>query len=124
MSALEIGKKLVELVNAGKDAEAVDTLYDEKIVSIEGQGSEEMPARIEGIEAIRGKHRWWYDNHEVHGSKATGPFVGDRDDQFAVHFELDATPKATGERMQMSEVGLYTTRGGKIVQEEYLYLIP
>jgi len=123
MSVIEIGSRLVQLCNDGKDHEAVDELYDEKIVSIEGQGTDEMPARMEGIEAVRGKATWWYDNHEVHAVRATGPFVGHRDDQFAAEFELDVTPKSTGERMQMREVALYTVQDGKIVQEEFLYLM-
>ena len=123
MSAIEIGKRLVELCNAGKVMEAVDTLYDEKIVSIEGQGSDEIPARIEGIEGVRGKSVWWFDNHEVHTSEATGPFCGHRDDQFVVKFDLDITNKPSGQRMQMTEVGIYTVAGGKVVQEEFLYLI-
>ena len=123
MSAMEIGKQLVELCNAGKDDEVVDRYYDAKIVSIEGQGSDEMPARMEGIEAIRGKHAWWYDNHEIHSTRAAGPFCGHRDDQFAVLFEMDITNKPSGQRMQMSEVALYTVAGGKIVQEEFLYQV-
>ena len=124
MTALEIGKKLVDLCNAGKGMEAVTTLYSDKIVSIEAQGNDQMPARMEGLPAIKGKNQWWYDNHDVHKSTATGPFVGHRDDQFAVKFDLDATMKQTGKRMQMSEVGLYTVQGGKVVQEEFLYLVP
>jgi hypothetical protein len=121
--AMATGRKLVELCNADKGMEAVDTLYDEKIVSIEGQGTPEMPARMEGIEAVRGKSRWWYDNHEVHASKAVGPFCGHRQDQFAVLFETDVTNKPSGQRSQMTEVGLYTVKGGKVVQEEFLYLM-
>ncbi len=121
MSIQEIGAQLVALCNAGKDHEAVDQLYDEKIVSIEGQGSEEMPARMEGIEAIRGKHTWWYDNNEVHETKAFGPYCGHRDDQFIVRHWMDITPKQSGERLQMDEVALYTVKNGKIVQEEFLY---
>ena len=123
MSAMEIGKQLVELCNAGKDDEVVDRYYDAKIVSIEGQGSDEMPARMEGIEAIRGKHAWWYDNHEIHSTRAVGPFCGHRDDQFAVLFEMDITNKPSGQRTQMSEVALYTVAGGRIVQEEFLYQV-
>ncbi len=123
MSALEIGKRLVALSQADKGLEAVDTLYDEKIVSIEGQGTDEMPARMEGIEAVRGKSVWWYDNHEVHSSSAVGPFCGHREDQFAVLFEIDVTFKPTGERSRMSEVALYTVANDKVVQEEFLYLI-
>ncbi|MGH0031620.1 MAG: SnoaL-like domain-containing protein [Myxococcota bacterium] len=121
MSALEIGTQLVALCNEGRSEEAVERFYDEKIVSIEGQGTDEMPARMEGIEAIRAKNRWWYDNHEVHATQAEGPFCGHRDDQFAVRFEIDTTPKATGERGSMTEIGLYTVANGKIVQEEFLY---
>ena len=121
MSAIEIGTQLVQLANGGKDAEAVDRLYSEKIISIEGQGSDEMPARIEGIQAIRGKHQWWYDNHEIHSTSATGPFCGHRDDQFVVQFDMDVTNKPSGQRMQMSEVGIFTLADGKIVQEEFLY---
>ena len=123
MSVMDVGKQLVSLCNAGKDTEAVDRLYARNIVSIEGQGTDEMPARMEGIDAIRGKHRWWYDNHDVHSSKATGPFCGHRQDQFAVTFDIDMTPKG-GARTQMSEVALYTVKDGRIVQEEFLYLVP
>ena len=119
---LEIGQKLVALSNAGNDAEAVDTLYDEKVVSIEGQDGEDMPARMEGVEAVRQKHAWWNDNHEIHSSVATGPYAGFRDDQFVVRFNLDATFKPTGERSPMEEVALFTVKNGKIVQEEFLYL--
>ena len=122
-SASEIGTQLVALSNAGKEAEFVEKYYDEKIVSIEAQGSEEMPARQEGIQAIRGKHQWWYDNHEIHSSKAVGPFCGHRDDQFAVLFEMDTTYKPSGQRSQMTEVALYTVRDGKVVQEEFLYRV-
>jgi hypothetical protein len=122
-SVQEIGSQLVGLCNAGKALEAVAKLYDEKIVSIEGQGSEEMPARMEGIKAIEGKHHWWEENHEIHASTAEGPFVGHRDDQFAVLFSMDITNKPSGQRSQMSEVALYTVKGGRIVQEEFLYKV-
>ncbi len=122
-SVMEIGKQLVALCNANKALEAVKKLYDEKIVSIEGQGTDEMPARMEGIKAIEGKHHWWEANHQIHASKALGPFCGHRDDQFAVVFEMDVTNKPSGQRHQMKEVALYTVKGGKIAQEEFLYLM-
>ena len=52
-----------------------------------------------------------------------GPFCGHREDQFVVHFVMDVTPKATRERTQLNEVALYTVANGKIVQEEFLYLM-
>lgn len=124
MAAMEIGQKMVELVNQGREGEAsfVRDYYADDIVSIEGQDTEEMPGRLEGIDAIQGKHQWWYDNNEVHAVEAAGPFVGHREDQFVVHFTMDITPSG-GERNQMREVGLYTVRDGKVAQEEYLYLM-
>jgi len=123
VSTLEIGKELVALCQQGKGLEAVDRLYDEKIVSIEAQGSDELPARMEGIEAIRGKNSWWYDNHEVHASSAAGPFCGQQEDQFGALFEMDVTFKPSGERSKLTEIALYTVSGGKIVQEEFWYLM-
>ncbi len=122
MTNLEIGQELVKLSNAGQGLDAVDKLYGKGIVSIEGAGSDALPQRMEGFDAVRGKSVWWYDNHEVHASSATGPFCGHREDQFVVLFELDVTHKPSSERTQMSEVGIYTVEGGKIVQEEFLYL--
>lgn len=122
MSAIEIGTTLVAMVNDGKDEDFVNQYYADDIVSIEGQGTDDMPARIEGTDALRAKGEWWFANHDVHSVAARGPFVGHRDDQFVVQFDLDVTPKG-GERMQMCEVGLYTVRNGKIAQEEFLYLM-
>lgn len=124
MNAMEIGQKMVAAVNGGRDSEHafVVDYYDDNIASIEGQGSEEMPQRMDGIEAVHGKHNWWYDNNEVHSSVASGPYCGHRDDQFVVRFNLDTTPNG-GERSQMEEVAIYTVSHGKIVQEEYLYLM-
>ncbi len=121
MSNIEIGTRLVKLCQEGKSLQAVEELYDEKIISLEAQGSDALPARMEGIDAVRGKNQWWFDAHEVHSEVATGPFCGHRDDQFAVKFDLDVTLKESGARSQMSEFALYTVKDGKIVQEEFLY---
>ena len=124
MSILDLGKKMVESVNAGRESEQqfVDEFYSEDIVSIEGLGTDESHGQLEGIEAIRNKHNWWYDNNDVHGTEATGPYIGHRDDQFILRFVMDMTPKG-GERMQMDEVATFTVEDGKIVEEEYLYLM-
>lgn len=122
MNAMEVGQKLTELCKAGEFEQAMNQFYADQIVSIEGQGTEDMPARLEGIEAVRGKSQWWYDNHDIHSTQTTGPFCGWRDDQFIVKFDMDVTPKG-GERMQMSECAVYTVADGKVVQEEFLYLM-
>jgi len=119
---LEVGKKLVALCQEGKNLEALDTLYADDIESIEVCGDEAMPQVMNGIEAVKGKSAWWYENHEVHGGSCTGPFPNG--DRFICIFEMDITPKCgpmTGKRFQMTEGALYTVKDGKIVKEEFFY---
>jgi hypothetical protein len=119
---LTVGKKLVELCRQGKNLEAVETLYSPNIVSIEGMSSPAMPARMEGIEAIKGKNQWWLDNHDVHSAETEGPWP--HGDRFIVRFKYDVTSKAgpmAGKRMSLDETALYTVKDGKIIQEEFFY---
>ncbi len=120
MKLEELAKDVVRRCAAGDLEGVIDRYYDPAIVSIEAQGDETMPARLEGLDAVREKNAWWIAHHEVHALHAEGPFIGHRPDQFAVRFELDVTPQG-GERMRMREVALYTVRDGRIVQEEFLY---
>lgn len=120
MNAMEIGQDLVALCNAGNEQSVMDKYYDNQIVSIEGPGGDEAMARLKGLDAVKQKSAWWYDNHTVHALKASGPYVGSNPDQFVVRFELDVTPK-DGDRMQMDEVGVYKVSNDKIVEEAFLY---
>jgi ketosteroid isomerase-like protein len=43
-------------------------------------------------------------------------------DQFVVRFTMDVTPKETGKRVKMDEIGVYTVLNGKIVAERFYYL--
>ena len=42
---------------------------------------------------------------------------------FIVHYDLDVTLKASGERMQMSEVGIYQVQEDQIVEEQFCPLM-
>jgi ketosteroid isomerase-like protein len=121
-STAAVAQELVNLCRAGRNLEAIDKLYSPRIVSIESAGSEEMPAEMSGIEAIRQKNQWWFENNEVHKAEANGPFVGEN--QFAVQYTFDATFKPTGQRTEMSEMALYTVKDGKIVREQFFYNAP
>ncbi len=125
---MTIAQQLVDLCREGKSREAIDTLYADDIVSVEVSSMPEvgMPAEMSGIDAIRGKNAWWYDNHEVHGGECIGPFP--HGDRFIVVYKYDVTCNMEGpmqgQRMQMAEAGLYTVADGKIVKEEFFYHMP
>lgn len=114
MNTLAVGSKLVELCNQGRHMEAIETLYASDIVSVEAQGDPTMPAELRGIEAIRDKARWWFENHEVHGGEVRGPYP--HGDRFAAWMMLDVTPRVgpkAGQRIQIEEIALYTVKDGQ-----------
>jgi hypothetical protein len=121
-STATIAQELVSLCRAGRNLDAVNRFYSPSILSVESSGSEEMPAEMKGIEAVRGKHQWWDENFEVHDAKVNGPFLGEN--QFAVQFDFDTTFKPTGQRSRMTEMALYTVKDGKIVHEHFFYNPP
>jgi hypothetical protein len=121
-STASVAEELVQLCRAGRNLDAIARLYSPKIVSVEPVGNETMPAEMSGIDAIRQKNEWWYDNYEVNSAEVQGPFLADQ--QFAVRYDFETTTKATGQRMRMTEMALYTVKDGKIVREEFYYHAP
>src|SRR5881398_3775304 len=113
MTTEEVAKRVVELVRKQAWYEALDALYDEDIMSVEATTPESR-----GKEAVRGKIDWWVNAMEVHSFKASGPFVAH--DRFVVQYDADVTDKSSKKRFQLSEVGVYTVKNGKIVREEFL----
>ncbi len=120
MNTEEVATKLVEHCRSGEWMKAVDDLYSKDIVSVEPRAMEGMPAEMRGIDQVRGKSEWWEKSMEVHSAKVTGPFVAR--DTFVVQFDVDVTDKTSKKRMQMSEVGIYTVKDGKVEREEFLPL--
>ena len=120
MNTEEVATKLVEFCRNREWMKAIDELYGKDIVSVEPRAMENMPAEMRGIDQVRGKTEWWEKNMEVHSAKVSGPFVAR--DNFVVQFDVDVTDKASKKRMQMSEVGIYTVKDGKVAREEFLPL--
>ncbi len=124
-TTFEVGQKLAEFVRQCKFMEAVDALYAPNIVSIETMSMPNMPARHEGIDAIRKKAQWWIDNHITHKAEVTGPFP--HGDRFIIFMKMDVTSKSgpyAGKRNTFEEAGLYTVKDGRVVQEEFFYNMP
>ena len=120
MNTEEVATRLAELCRNGEWRKALDELYGKDIVSVEAGEMENMPAEMRGIDQVRGKTDWWEKNMEVHSAKVSGPFVAR--DTFVVQFDIDVTDKASKKRMQMSEVGIYKVKDGKVAREEFLPL--
>ncbi len=121
MNTEEVAQKVVELCRKQAWKEAVDTLYADDIVSVEARSMDGGSPETRGIKGVREKTDWWSQNMEVHSSKVSGPFVAHN--RFVVQYDIDVTDKNSKKRMQMSEVGVYTVKDGKIVHEEFLPLV-
>ena len=118
MTTEEVAKKVVELVRKQAWYEALDNLYDKDIASVEARTQDGSSPETRGKEGVRGKIDWWVNAMEAHSFKASEPFVAH--DRFVVQYDADVTDKSSKKRFQLSEVGVYTVKNGKIVREEFL----
>ena len=119
MTTREVADKLVGLCREGKFAEAVGSLYSEEIVSVEASAPPGQSRESKGLEAVKGKGKWWEENHEVHSCTVEGPLVAGS--HFTCTFKLDVTFKPQSRRFVMEEVAVYKIVGGKVVYEEFFY---
>jgi hypothetical protein len=116
MSLQTVGKKFVEMCNQGKNFEVMQTMYSPDIVSVEAGGQETA-----GQQAVIQKSANWGSGLTLHGEKVRGPFFHGQN-QFAVHFTFEVTPKSTGQRVTLEEVAVYTVnKDDKISREQFYY---
>lgn len=114
-SAQEVGQQLVTWFNEGKMAEC-EGLWDKNITSCEGMG---VGMEWVGRKAVDAKNADWMSKHTILGGAAEGPYIGSTG--FAVKFKMHVKVNASGQEIQMNEVGVYTVKDGKIVREEFMY---
>ena len=112
----EIAEDLVAMCKAGQFDESGEKYWADDVVSIEPNPGDMQ--RIQGKAGVKAKGEWWAANHEIQGVEVGGPYVNG--DQFAVRFTMEVTPKG-GQRISLDEVGLYTIKDGKIVEERFFY---
>ncbi|MCR9255130.1 MAG: nuclear transport factor 2 family protein [Alphaproteobacteria bacterium] len=115
MSIEALAADFVALCKAGQHGEAGARYWSDDVVSLEPY-PEGPHAVCNGRTALEAKHTWWFENTEVHSADCEGPFV--HGDQFSVIFEMDCTLEPFG-RKHFREIGLYTVKDGKIVEERF-----
>ena len=117
MSLQSVAHQFVELCRQGKNFDVMRTMYAPDIVSVEGNGKETA-----GQGAVIKKSEDWGADRTFHGETVAGPFFNSAaPDQFAVYFTLDVTPKSTGRRITLEEVGVYTVKNDKITREQFYH---
>ncbi|MGD9981745.1 MAG: SnoaL-like domain-containing protein [Hyphomonadaceae bacterium] len=116
MSTEKIAQAFTAALKAGDFAQA-ETYWADDVVSIEAREGDMKEVR--GRDAVHTKGDWWTANHDVHSFDVAGPYLNSG--QFALRFTMDVTQKASGQRIKMDEVALYTVRDGKISEERFFY---
>jgi hypothetical protein len=118
MSLQTVAHKFVEMCRKGANFDVMRTMYAPGIVSVEGDGSE-----TQGQHPVIKKSEDWVSDKAFHGETVAGPFFNSANaDQFTVYFTQDVTPKATGKRMTLEEVALYTVdHNDLITREQFFY---
>jgi hypothetical protein len=114
-SVAELASALMDHLRSGKpDTELWAAHFAPKFMSIEGIGQ-----GWKGVKAVKKKCDEWMAQHTIHSVNFEGPYVGATG--FVVKFFMDITNNASGQRIAMTEVGVYTVEKGKVVQEEFMY---
>jgi hypothetical protein len=117
MSVRTVAKQFVDMCLQGKNFEVMRTMYAPDIISVEGDGKETA-----GQGPVIKKSEDWGSDKTFHGETVAGPFFnGGKPDQFSVYFTLDITPKATGKRITLDEVGIYTVGKDDLITREVFY---
>src|SRR5260221_4905292 len=117
MSLQTVARKFVELCRAGKNFDVMRTMYAPTIVSVEGDGKETA-----GQGPVIKKSEDWVSDKNFHGETVAGPFYNVANPhQLVVYFTLDITPKATGRRITLEEVAVYTIKNDLITREQFFY---
>ena len=119
MSTQEIANKWAEYCRTGNWNQAQDELYADNCISLEMEGAQGFPPRVEGMAAIKEKGNQWSQMvEEFHGAEIEGPIVAG--DHFTATMKMDLTMKGQG-RMLNEEIAVFRVENGKIVSEQFFY---
>jgi hypothetical protein len=119
MTTQEVANKWANYCRTGNWESAVKELYHTDCVSIEMEGAQGFPPRVEGLEAIAQKGEQWNSMvAEFHGVEIDGPIVAG--DHFSATMKMDITMKGQPRSID-EEIALFKVRDGKIVSEQFFY---
>lgn len=112
----------VDAITSGRAYSHVDEAYAKNAESVEAVVPPGRELRItKGAEAIKAKRMDWAMTHDIHRLEADGPFIHPPN-RFGVRFEAEVTQKASGRKMLLRELAIYTIEDGKIKREEFFML--
>lgn len=119
-----VANRLVEMCNAGQFHEAMIELYADNARHVEVMEMPGSPCKriTEGKAALIKAGEQWSKSTTVHSSSIGKPMSNG--DQFVVEMKMDCTSSEgpmAGQRMQMSEICLYTVKNGKITEAKFFY---
>jgi len=119
MSTHEVANKWAEYCRTGQGNKAQDELYADNCVSIEMDGAQGFPPRVEGLAAIKEKGKQWEAMvEEFHKLEVDGPIVAG--DHFSATMRMDIKMKGQPRKMD-EEICLFKVANGKIVSEQFFY---
>lgn len=119
---VKLGRDFVQAMRDRRGIAHVDEVYGENAESVEAVIPPGRDVRIvRGRDAIKAKREDWLATHEIHWLEADGPYVHPPN-RFGVHYAVEVTQKATGKRMTLREIAVYSVEYDKIVREEFFML--
>ena len=119
---VKLGRVFVQAMRDRRGIEHVDELYAENAESVEAVVPPGRDVRLaSGRDAIKAKREDWAATHDIHRLDADGPYIHPPN-RFGVRFVVEVTQKATGRRMTMREIAVYSVEEGKIVREEFFMM--
>lgn len=121
MTTQEVAMQWAEYCRTGQMDKAQQELYSEDCISLEMEGAQGFPQRVEGMAAIAEKGKLWESMvEEFHGLEMDGPIVAGN--YFTATMKMDITMKGQPRRID-EEIALYKVENGKIVSEQFFYAI-
>jgi len=119
MTTTEVANKWAEYCKTAQYDKAQAELYDNNCVSVETEGVQGYPEKVEGMEAIKFKGEQWSNLvEEFHSTEIEGPFVAGN--HFTATMKMDIKMKGMPRGIN-EQVAVFQVEKGKIVREQFFY---